>query len=1153
VRLVASREPRLANPVYGASVATVPVGVDGVGTSPHGFDMYLAHVAKPPITGLLPDTKYYYGIEINGTVYTSKRGTFRTLPSPSVGTSFKFGFGACSMWNNNGAWPAIAAHDPLFFIAMGDTTYLDNWGPLQAATTYLQDEGMREHAMNRYLENAEVLQGYRNIPMFYSWSDHDFFGNDIVSDSDGVNAANVGWAQAWYRKRIPHLPLAAADTINYSFVVGRVRFVIPDCRSATKLNTTIEAFGATQKQWIKDEVAAASAAGQFVVFYTERPWISDSGDTGDSWLYFRADQTELANYFKSLGMQGKMMIIAGDAHMLAYDTGANADYATGGGMDIPTFQAAAIDQTGSSKGGTYSSGKHPGGGQYGMMIVNDTGGNTIEFTFQGHTLANKPLYNYTFTSAALTAPTPSIPIITSVTVSDTTPSVDELLTASVAYTGYPSPTLVYQWKADGGNVGSNSANYTVQSGDAGKAITVTVTATNASGSDTETSAATSPVAGAPVNFIANGTFTDLTGWEGYKYENSTVTRDDTVLSLDAGRLRVTNPVGGANYCRCRYTMTGLTIGATYSVSAWIAALNATTYLAVTSDPTGAAFTDWNSGAIVGTYTIPATFEASATTLYFFGVMDSSDDGATFVIDNVSVMGSGTPPVSGSLAATETGVGTATITGTVAADTGYVVNGDFSSTTLPANISWYSIGPSPTYENTYSDAVGAVVGGRFRVTNPATRAYPYAIYTIPLSAGQYDVSVELPAGTSYGEVRTYTNMSDPEGSTLAPLIVITPGQYPASRSFTITHPGGNLYLSAGIQTETGGDWVEFDNISVRNAEVPAFNTGVLAATEVGLDRASIYQTVSAKTIPAPPGAVSGYNQIFLEDWTQGLRLRSNTQANNAAISPTNNDYGYPDGGYQAGTGLWQPHLKWPNAALVAHHGLPSAFANLHHPDIQTYAPDVCKVVGNELVTKVGPIPGGLTVPTAPDGTPYTYLSAQLSTRWSFYCVFGWLEVCVWLKPVQGLFAAPLWFTGQLWPPEIDVSEVVDNTQHQSIHSDGYNTQVVYSKHLTAFPAGGGYMRFASLWLPDRIESWYADGLDGSWVLSGTSMATSYNQAQMNQAQYLITGMACNTPWAGAVDESQMPFTSKIHYIRVLQAPGGRYHYGLGANSPEYSTI
>jgi hypothetical protein len=515
-------------------------------------------------------------------------------------------------------------------------------------------------------------------------------------------------------------------------------------------------------------------------------------------------------------------------------------------------------------------------------------------------------------------------------------------------------------------------------------------------------------------------------------------------------------------------------------------------------------------------------------------------------------------IGGTLVGQEVGQGTAAIAGTVAASGNPELfpNGDFSSTTL-TNVTWYSIGPAPTYGTTYTDAVGAVVGGRLRITNPATRAYPYGIFSIALSAGQYDVSVELPAGTGYGEVRAYTNSADPEGSTIAPLIVIAPGGYPAIRSFTITHPGGNLYLSTGIQTDIAGDWVEFDNISIKAATAPAFITGALGATEVGQGSASIIGSVAGqgggKIIPPPPSVVSSYNQIFLEDWSQGLRYRSNTMANNNATTPTDNDYGYPDGGYQAGTGLWQSHLKWPNAALVAHHGLPSAFANMQHPSIQQYAADRCRVEGNELVLRCGPIPAGLTLPNSPEG-PYTYLSAQLSTRWSFYCVFGWLEVCVWLKPAQGLFAAPLWLTGNLWPPEIDVSEVVDNTQHQTIHSDGYNAHATFSKPLTAFPAGGGYMRFASLWLPDRIQSWYANGLDGAWTFSGESLGNvNYNQAQMNQAQYLVTGVACNTPWAGTVDESQMPFISKINYIRVLQAPGGRYHYGLGANSPVYSSI
>jgi hypothetical protein len=103
----------------------------------------------------------------------------------------------------------------------------------------------------------------------------------------------------------------------------------------------------------------------------------------------------------------------------------------------------------------------------------------------------------------------SAPAISSVTIDDTTPQVGQTLTASSVRTGNPAPTMSYQWKADGTNVGTGTT-YVVQAGDLGKFITVTATATNSQGSTSLTSAGTSAVAAAPVlvtkaDFV-NGTY-----------------------------------------------------------------------------------------------------------------------------------------------------------------------------------------------------------------------------------------------------------------------------------------------------------------------------------------------------------------------------------------------------------------------------------------------------------------------------------------------------------------------------------------------------------------------------------------------------------------------------------------------------------------------
>lgn len=73
----------------------------------------------------------------------------------------------------------------------------------------------------------------------------------------------------------------------------------------------------------------------------------------------------------------------------------------------------------------------------------------------------------------------------SVTIDKTSPKIGDTLTAdttSLNYNGATAGTLSYQWKADGGNVGSNSDKYIVQVGDYNKKITVTVTNSNNTGS-----------------------------------------------------------------------------------------------------------------------------------------------------------------------------------------------------------------------------------------------------------------------------------------------------------------------------------------------------------------------------------------------------------------------------------------------------------------------------------------------------------------------------------------------------------------------------------------------------------------------------------------------------------------------------------------------
>lgn len=123
---------------------------------------------------------------------------------------------------------------------------------------------------------------------------------------------------------------------------------------------------------------------------------------------------------------------------------------------------------------------------------------------------------------------PPLPSISSVTIDNTTPTVGDVLTATV--TGSNIDTITYAWKADGTPIGGETAStYTTTRADAmGRAITVVATGHNSSGAGSPAeSDPTDLVTGAPVNTVApvatpatvsfpSGTFNTTDGaWTGY--------------------------------------------------------------------------------------------------------------------------------------------------------------------------------------------------------------------------------------------------------------------------------------------------------------------------------------------------------------------------------------------------------------------------------------------------------------------------------------------------------------------------------------------------------------------------------------------------------------------------------------------------------------
>ena len=82
--------------------------------------------------------------------------------------------------------------------------------------------------------------------------------------------------------------------------------------------------------------------------------------------------------------------------MVAIDDGTNTDYSALGNASFPLLHAAALDRPGSAKGGPYSEGAFPGGGQFGLIEVVDNGGNSVTVHLSGIDWRGEVLVHYSF-------------------------------------------------------------------------------------------------------------------------------------------------------------------------------------------------------------------------------------------------------------------------------------------------------------------------------------------------------------------------------------------------------------------------------------------------------------------------------------------------------------------------------------------------------------------------------------------------------------------------------------------------------------------------------------------------------------------------------------------------------------------------------------
>lgn len=287
-----------------------------------------------PITGLQPDTAYYYRVIVNGKQdkYLRDRPARRVRTAPVRPARFRVAFGSCARIQSEPEqpiWRAVEQYEPDLFFWLGDNIYGDSTTPATLVAEYQRQ---------RFVPAFQPIG--RQVPQLAIWDDHDF-GLDNFDRTNPIRQTALQiFRQFWAN---PAYGLADAPGVYFDYRYGGVDFFFLDGRyhrapDEDPDTPDKEFLGRGQFEWLKRRLLASRAP--FKILSCGSGWSRFKGPGGDSWAAYQHERTRLFDFIRDNAISG-VVLLSGDTH---FPYVACAPWSEKGGYDFYDLVSSALAQ-----------------------------------------------------------------------------------------------------------------------------------------------------------------------------------------------------------------------------------------------------------------------------------------------------------------------------------------------------------------------------------------------------------------------------------------------------------------------------------------------------------------------------------------------------------------------------------------------------------------------------------------------------------------------------------------------------------------------------------------------------------------------------------------------------------------------------------------